>query len=226
MALGTPEGRGYDTRAYFSGSDLDLGSETTVSGEFVVAIVFVDGAGNEPTGLSGHDGTTAWAKIGSVENIGSVGFSCWGAHSSGATESITVQRATSAAMTAVAGSVTGADVSGTIANTLVQVDQDSNYTSSMVLSLPAAATLTIGLWGNKAGALITTDDTEIQGSTNNQLAIDYNATGNTAPGASNASNDNSGYFSFEVKVAGGGGGGIELVSPHSMRSYRYSGRYV
>jgi hypothetical protein len=209
MAIGTPTARGSDKR-FNNGNDVVIPSFTSAADEFIRLFIEINASATAPDSISGHDAGTAWALLGSIETIGGKSFMVYGAHSSGATEAITISRATSSLMGAVADSVTGVDVSGTIANSLEQIAQGSSYTSAPSLTLTGATNLTMGSWGAVDAVVITPEGTELENLvceySNCRLVTDYDSAGDASPTASNSYSQNSAYFAMEFKEAAAGGG--------------------
>ena len=209
MALGTPVSRGSDRRFVVT-TTLATASFTSAVDELMFCHVCINANSVIPDSISGHDGSTSWAQIGSTEVISGNSYSVWGSHSSGQTGTISVARSVSSLMTMMCTSVTGADVSGTVANSLVQSDSGNGYVSSQSLTLSGASGLTMGWWGANGGTIVTPEGTELLNLTGRYnhcyLSDDYDAAGDASPSASNAIAQNSGYFAAEIKEAGAGAG--------------------
>ena len=208
-----PVSRGTGTR-YNDTSDVTLDSTfTSVAGEVMIAVVFTAGSSTAPDSLTNHDGTSAWVQLGSTEVANSQSASVWGAISSGTSSTaITIQRATTGQMSGAAQSVTGLDVSGTVANAFAQtLLQGSGYVTSQALNFAVTPTnTTIEFFTANDNVTITPDSaTELNnvvGYNNScRLVSAYSASpGDDTPTATNSYQQWSRYFGLECKAAAGG----------------------
>jgi hypothetical protein len=127
-------------------------------------------------------------------------------------------------MGAIADSVTGVDVSGTVANSLEQSAQGSSYTSAPSLTLTGATNLTMGSWCAVDNVTITAEGTELENLVceynNCRLVSDYDSSGDASPTASNSYSQNSAYFAQEFKEAAAGG-----ASPKGPFTHPFNGPF-
>lgn len=213
MALGTPVSRGTEKR-FVQDIDISTGTFTPAADELLLCFIRTNGGTGGPDAVLGHDGGSSWVQLGSTEVSSSQSYHLYGCHSgaSPSSDDVTVQNSTSGLMTMSVVSVTGADVSGTVANSLEQLDQNSGYITGgpgdMALTLTGATSLTMGFWGANANMSLTTEGTQlntIDGNYNSTtLSTDYDASGDTSPTCSVPTNQHCGFFAVEVKEAGGG----------------------
>ncbi|MBL4664247.1 MAG: hypothetical protein JKY22_12015 [Flavobacteriaceae bacterium] len=207
MALGTPVDRGTATRNYSSNSDISVASFTPDADDFLLAYVAIeDGNSTEPT-MSGQDDGISWARIGDIETATLQHGVFFGAAvgSSPSSGVVTAAHGTTVGMTLQVTSISSVDVSGTVANALLQNDQGGGYASSLTLTLTDATALTVGGW-SVFGNTVIPEGTEINGTSVDQLdtSMDYDASGDASPSAS-VSSGNTYFvgFAVELKEAGG-----------------------
>ena len=210
MALGTPVTRS-SAQAVGSPTTLTISSRTTVADELVIAAVFMYGTGSKvPSSITGHDGKNAWAQIGTVEQVASAfSVSIWASHSSGATETIVVNLSGAATACVIASSITGADVSGTVANSFTDVQGGNGYgTAQAPTTGLTGSNTTMGFWGTDASGTITSESTELDSFlysyASRYVMSDYNASGDATPTATTSSSTNWGCQTCEVKPASAG----------------------
>lgn len=218
MALGTPVNRGTAYRN--SGTaDVTISAFTSENDEFLLACVLCGGSGSPaPSSLTGQDGGTAWAQIGSTIQSGTrFGLSLWGAVAAGANETIVVARATASTMAVSVVGVTGVDVAGTIAQCLTQTDSGAGYLNAISRTLTGAAKTTAHFWAahNSGSATITPENTQLSAiqtgaGSSKRLLTDYAANGDESPTCSLSTYMDVG--SFAVELAEAAGGGLENMS--------------
>lgn len=210
MALGTPVSRGTAKR-FVATSDISTGTFTPAADELLICFIRTNGGTGGPDAVLGHDGGTSWVQIGSTEVSSGQSYHIWGCHAgaSPSSDDVTVQNSTSGLMTMSVVSVTGADVSGTVANSFDQTASNSAYTATMSLTLTSATSLTMGFWGCNSNMTHTPEGTQLNtiagnyGST--QLTTDYDASGDASPTCTNDDfTQHSGFFAVEVKEGGAG----------------------
>lgn len=213
MALGTPISRGTAYRNY-SSSAVVSGSFTPSADALLICYVIVRSSSLVPSSITGHDGGTSWVQVSSTLTYGGYTFSVWGCHTSSSPTSgtVSVSISTTAPAQIHLFDITGADISGTVANSFVQTAENSGYSKNLSLTLTGAADLTIGCWGCGSNQTITPENTTINSLNHPGTSIygvcDYNASGDASPTAtvSGTYGGEYGAWAAEVKVASGGGG--------------------
>ena len=207
MALGTPVSRGDPGRGSGTG-DITGDTFTPAADSLLVLGVFcVASSSSEPDTVTGHDGSTTWAQIGTTIQVSTNhGLSIWAAHvgSSPSSGAVAVQRATGGAMRAHIVEITGADVSGTLANSFVQTDSNMDYGTAASLTLSGATKTTMHWWSSQNVPTITVENTLLDtGISYIRMSNDYASGGDSTPTATISANQNWGAFGVEVKEAGG-----------------------
>ena len=171
--------------------------------------VFVKAGATTASSITGHDGGTAWAQIGTTQSYSNISGSLWAAHSgsspSSGTTTVTIG-GTSRAQANFA-EVAGIDVSGTAANSFSQTDSGTGYASSIARTLTGATSMTMGFWG--ADLVTITPEGTVVNQLNHpdtamESAIDYNSSGDATPTATLSSAGGYVSFAVELKAASGG----------------------
>jgi len=207
MALGTPIDRGTAQRGY-SGSNLVSATFTPSADSFMLALVVIKSSGATADSITGHDAGTSWVQIGTTQAIANLSVSLWGAHSGSSPSSgaITVAKSTTFRMQCNFAEITGADVSGTVANSFVQTNLASGYGTTINATLTGATNLTLVGWGETGFSAGSPDAPEVQlsqvdhSATNQNSTISYDTGGNTTPSYSNVGPRYNGYIAVEFKV--------------------------
>lgn len=169
-------------------SNITVSSFTSASGSLMIASVL--NSSGDPDSLTGHDGGSSWIKIATNRVTANGGtLSLWGSHSNGSTGTLVVADSTDASMGVQVQEITGADVSGTVANSLEDTQGNSGYGSTASTpALSPAATMTMGFFGTRGGGAITTGNTQLDNDSfqygNMVMATDFNATGDSTHTAS------------------------------------------
>lgn len=211
MALGTPIARGNPWRNGGTGT-LSGDTFTPSADSLLLAIVSIDVGGSVSPTMSGQDDGTAWTQILSTVLVGgNRSLSLWGCHTGSSPTSGTIDAdyGTSSQMGAIYTEVPGADVSGTVADSLNDSDSGFDYSNSMDLVLSPAADLTMGFWYRRGGGTLTTGSTELDSNSwgygDGLMKVDYDASGEAAPSCAISLTVNWGAFALDIKEAGGGG---------------------
>lgn len=207
MALGTPVGAAVKRDG--GTSNITIPSFTSAADELILCAVSISGGGSQvPDSLTGHDGKTAWGLVGSTEQSPSSRFSIslYAAHSSGETGTLVVAYSTTSGMQASMVRVTGADVSGTLANSFDAHTSANGYGTTLSAASLTGASLTIGFFGVHTSIALTVEGTEITNQAwfynDKRTATDYDAAGDATPTASVASNRPWACQTVEIKAAG------------------------
>lgn len=210
MALGNPIDRGSASRG-FTTSDISVSAFTPSANSLIIAIVQLDSVTSDPDSITGHTGGTAWTKIGSSESRNSRTTSVWASHAgaSPSSEAVTVASSVSTTMGVKVAEITTGTTAQAIANFVDQSDSTNNGGTSASLTLTGADTLTVGFWGCD-NATITPDDTAIGSELsyrygNSRVHMDYNASGNAAPGCSFSASINYRVHAVEFSEPAAGG---------------------
>ena len=196
-------------QAVGSPTTLTVASFTSPADELMVAAVFMYGTGSAvPSSITGHDGGNSWVQIGTVEQVSTAfSVSIWASHSSGATETVVVNLSGAATACVMVNSKDGADVSGTVANSFVDVEGGNGYgtTQSPTSNLTGTST-TMGFWGTDSSSTTTVESTELDSFLysydSRYVASDFNASGDSTPTATTAGSVNWGCQCCEIKAAG------------------------
>jgi len=211
MALGTPiaanNERGLNT------SDVVISSFSTVADELLILSVTISGTGSQiPDSITGHDGSSPWVQIGSTEQA-SVRHSqsLWACHSSGSTDTLTISYSTSSVMACDLARITGADVSGTVANSFHDFESNNGYGTSCSAAALTGSDTSLGFYSVFGNRTLIPENTELLNykySYNQRShAVDY---GNTAAFncGSNATTTSvgGGCVAIELLEASAGGG--------------------
>lgn len=212
MAIGTPIDRGTDERNYET-SDLVSNTFTPAADSLLIAIMQFNAGSFTSDGITGHDGGTAWAQYGSTQSYSSDSFSVWFAHtgSSPSSGAITLSAPSSNRGVACFIEVTGVDVSGTLANSVVQSDSGASYGSTITGTLSSSTDMVLHLVGSREYSgtgsfeVALTELNRIQNAdTNLETIAGYAASGEDSPTYNCDSAQGYGYISVELKEAAGG----------------------
>jgi len=222
MALGTPIDRSAIRRNGGTGT-ISTGSFTPSSDSLLIVAVEINANdGTEiPDSLVGHDGGSSWIQLDSTLSITAASVrshSLWGCFTGASPSSDTVDIALSVSspMGANVVEITGADVSGTVANAFTEIVGNTGYGTALSATLTGSPTdLTCGFFAVAALGAITVENTEINSIAfqygDNAVHCDYNASGDATATATISSNRNWGAFAVDIKEAGGGGGGGSIL---------------
>lgn len=218
MAIGTPTSRGTASRDYGS-STLVSNTWTPATDDLLLAWVVIKAGSTTPTGITGHDGGTSWVQIGTTQSYGNLSGSLWGAHvgASPSSGAITITLPGTSRAQANFASVSGVDVSGTVANSFDQTpDSGNGYGSSISRTLTGATNTTMGFWGDDGGQAITPEGTVVNQlahpGTNTEAAVDYAASGDATPTASLAGSTGHVSFAVELKEAAASGSVLPILN--------------
>lgn len=189
-------------------SDITVSSFTPAADAFMVAQVFNSGGG-DPDSLTGHDAGSSWTKIATSRTTANGGtLSLWGAHSgsSPSASTLVVVDSTSGALGVNIAEVPDIDVSGTVANSILDNQGNSGYgTSESTPALSATSDLTMGFFAVKGNQSPTPDSTELQSTSygygDANIVNDYNETGDTTHTASTVSSRYWAAIAISFKLA-------------------------
>ncbi len=214
--MATPIDRGATDRGY-SIANVDSPIFTPAADSLMLCWVVVKSAtGNAADSISGHDGGTPWVLIDSTLSSGNISVGLYGAHSGASPSSgvISVARVASNRMQCNYAEITGADVSGTVANSFIQTMSNTGYGSPIIMSLPGATLLTIACWGEMGFTAGSPDAPEVvlnggkHSSTNQSAFISFDSAGNTAPTYTMFGGTPRYYDAIALEIKDAGGAGI------------------
>jgi len=204
VSAGTPGKRDGGT------GNVTVASFTSANDDFLLALIHTEFTGTADS-ITSHDGGSSWIQIGTEVTLGGRSASIWGCFSTGATSTAVAASSTSGGMCMSIEVITGADVSGTVANALKKTDSNTENTSSPSLDLTGATSPTIHLWGldqasvssQSSGSTLLDDRSFRYGAMRNN--VEWDSSADTAPNISISATVNTRNWGVEIKEAGGGG---------------------